>query len=182
MSLERMPLSCCLAVMLLAIFPQPSGAGMPLVLHFPSFCRRGSTPQMRGSLEHPHQPPAQHARAPCFVRPSHGRLAQRRSQAVKGQGDADLHPLSPWPVGTNNAGDGEALPRRRSEAVRSLLQRKTGGWEALMTSGWSSSRGAATGDLWTTSSSCHHWQHPRPPAAGDHSVSQQETTPVSFSR
>jgi hypothetical protein len=109
--------------------------------------------------------PARHAHAPCSSRPSHGGLAQRRSQEGQGQGGThrprgrwgratlptEKPPPRPWQAGGVGPSD------RRS------LRRKNGGWEVSMASWCTSSRGAAAGfrgellpaTSSTTSWSCH---------------------------
>jgi hypothetical protein len=101
---------------ILAIFFDPAPSACLLASASSPPADREAPPQTRGSLEHPRRPAGRlprYARAPYSGRPSHGRLAQRRSQAGQWQGGADLLPSSPWPIGTSNAGDGEAPPRAR---------------------------------------------------------------------
>lgn len=75
-----------------------------------------------------------------------------------------------------------------SGAVRSSLRPKTGGGEVWSIIWWSHSRGAVIGlhgelllvKTWTTSLSCHRRRCPRPPAAGQHSLSQHDASPTIF--
>jgi hypothetical protein len=92
----------------------------PLLMPTGKHPRRG----VRGSIHAGCRPPARHARAPCSGRRSHGWLAQRRSQAGQWKEGADLHPSSPWPVGTSDAGDEQAPPRPRGRWGQATLATK----------------------------------------------------------
>jgi hypothetical protein len=140
-------------------------------------------PQTRGSREHPRRLPA--AGPTCsssLLWPAESRLASPATEPsgpMEGRGrSAPVVPMaggdkrrwrrtssasSPWPVGTSDAGDEEAPPRPRGDVAGLILE-------------------LLPATSWTTSSSYHRRQRPCPPADGDHTVSQHEAPPTSFSR